>query len=342
MNKKATIILLSASLAFLVATVLLFKGIETTNVLGDIQINLSDLPKEGDMYLVYIDNAAKFALSETIKATPSGTEDFYTLCEKNHQMCNDIPQHFGPNFKKHLDSFNKVYNQKLDIKNYKFSSKVITLDGKVGIEMTGVSTDKIDIKKGEFITYRVNPSFKIRASLEDLNRLAATSEISAVSFLNDIVNKFKKCSEYKERVNCFCDKTEINPQELPEGYKISIITTAEKDKLFGGVEYQFKLFDPKDNLVVRGRTPQIKILAGIMGDYRYAEDDLKNNLCYPGALSKDKTYIIDKNSEKGRIFLFSGEANCKGVSTFNMAEFVRESDYSKLNKPLCSEIGIKS
>ncbi len=343
MNKKAAIILLSASLAFVLATVLLLRGAETTNVLGSAQLNLSSLHKEGELYLAYIDNAAKFSLSETMKSTPVGSQDFYTLCKKNNPLCNDISQHFGPNFMKHLDSFNKVYGQGLYLKNYEFKSKIITINNQLGIELIGVSTDKIIIKKGEDIAYSVSPNFKIQASLEDLNNLATTAEIMAVSFLNGVVNKFQECSKQKEVTDCFCEKTGINPQELPEGYKVSIITIAEKEKLSERVEYKFKLFDPADKIVMRGRAEQIKTLKGIIiGAYEYVEGDVKNNFCYPGAFSKDKSYIFDKNSEKGQLYSFLGEANCKGVSTFNMVEFVKESDFGKINKPLCSEIGIKS
>lgn len=82
MDKKAAIILLSASLAFIIATVILLNGVKTENILGSSQMSIFSVQKEGDLYLVYIDNAAKFSLAETIKITPSGSQDFYTLCKK--------------------------------------------------------------------------------------------------------------------------------------------------------------------------------------------------------------------------------------------------------------------
>lgn len=343
MNKKATVILLSASLAFIIATVMLINGVKTVNVLGSAQMNLFSLQKEGYLYLAYIDNSAKFSLAETMKTAPLGSQDFYTLCKNNNAQCKDISQYFGQSFKKYLDSFNGAYDQKLDLNSYNFSSKLVVLDNKLGIELIGVSTDNISIKKGEDITYFVSPNFKIRADLEDLNKLATTPETIAITFFNELVNKFQKCLEQnKEKDTCFCDQSEINPGELPEGYKVSIITTAEKEKLFGGVEYQFKLLDKGNSIVMYGRGQQIRTLKGIFGAYEYAKDDAEKNLCYPGAFSKINGYVFGNSSEKGKLYSFSGGANCKGVSAFNMVEFVKGSDFGKLNKADCSKIGIKS
>lgn len=345
MNKKAAIILLSASLAFVIATVMLLKGAETQNVLGDAQLNLSSLPKEDELYFAYIDNAVKFALAETIKLTPSGSQDFYTLCKNNNPSCDEISNHFGTIFQKHLDSFNMAYGQKLDLKNYKFSSKLIVSGNKLEIELVGISMDPIEIKKSEDMTYKVKPNFKIRADLEELNSLATTTETIAITFFNDVANKFERCVRQINSGwnNCFCDNSEIDTKNLPEDYKVSIITTVEREQLFGGVEYQFKLLDKKGNVIARDRGKYIRTLKGVFGAYEYIDEDVKKNACYPGAFAKDRTYTFDSlNPTKGRLYLFSREANCKGVSKFDMVGFVREFDYGKVTGSDCSLIGVKS
>jgi hypothetical protein len=345
MNKKATIILLSASLAFIIATVILLNGVKTINILGSSQISIFSIQKEGDLYLAYIDNAAKFSLAETIKITPSGSQDFYTLCKNDKPSCAEISQHFGTIFKKHLDSFNTAYNQKLDIKNYKFSSKLTKLDNQPAIEIIGVSTDQIILQKGEDLKYLISPNFKVRADLEELNSLATTTETIAITFFNDVASKFEKCLRQINSGlnNCFCDNSEIETKNLPEEYKISIITTVEREKLFGGVEYNIKLLDKKGNAVASKRGEYIKDLKGILGAYEYTDEDVKRNACYPGAFAKDRTYTFDGlNPVKGRIYLFSTEANCKGVSNFDMVGFIKESDYGKVTGSDCSLIGVKS
>lgn len=342
-NKKAAIILLSASLAFFVASVILMNTLKTPSVLGETQLNISRLFKEGNLYSAYIDNAAKFALAETIKFTPSGSQDFYTLCKNKNPSCSDISQHFGENFKKHLDSFNTAYDQKLDIKSYKFSSEPTILNNKLAIKLVGTSTDPIIIQKGEDLMYMIKPNFKIIVDLEELNNLATTAETKAIAFFNDVTNKFEKCLRQINSGlnNCFCDKSEIDTKNLPENYVVSIITTVERKNLFGGVEYKFKLLDKKGNVITSDRGEYVKTLKGIFGAYEYI--DVDKNSCYPGAFEKDRPYTFDSlNTVKGKIYLFSRDANCVGVSKFNMVGFVRESDFGKVTGSDCSLIGVKS
>lgn len=186
----------------------------------------------------------------------------------------------------------------------------------------------------------IKPSFRIKASLEDLNQLSTTPETIAISSFNSIVNNFQKCLEH-DKVGCFCDESEINTVDIPEGYKISIITTAEKEKLFGGANYMFKLLDKNTNVVMQGRRQQIINIKGIFGAFEYIESDVKNKLCYPGAFSKSQGYLFDRSSGKFRLYIFSSDANCKGVAKFDMVTIIKESDYEKLKGAKCSEIGVK-
>lgn len=337
MNKKAAIILISASLAFFIASVIFLNTqLKTPNILGEAQLEILNLPKEAELYMAYIENAAKFALAETMKMNPPNQKDFYTLCSTGDELCNDLPQYFKATFSKHIKSFNKAYDQKIDISNYKFESMSITR--KQAIETTGVSTDKIKIKKGENIVYMVEPNFKIQATLEELNELSTTPETIAIAFLYEVADKFKKCWEENKdkKKNCYCRDSEIKPSELPEGYTISIITTAEirKQKPLEEVNYQFKLLE-KENKVVKHET-----LKGIFGAYEHIKNDLENKLCYPGAFSIDKGYVTDKNSEKGKLYFFEGAANCAGVAEFLMVEYVKESEFGNFEgRPDCPEIG---
>jgi len=346
MNKKAAVILLAASLAFFVAGVILMNTIKTPRVLGETQLNLSMLHKEGELYMAYIDNAAKFALAETVKTVPSGSQDFYTLCKTNHVLCNDFSKYFGEKFAKHLASFNKAYNQDIGIKSYKFSSKPIRLNNQPAIELIGVSTEQIRIQKGEDITYLLYPNFKVQADLEELNKLATTKETLAIAFFNELANKVYECLKQKNSKldNCFCDDSEIDVKNLPEDYKISIITTADREKLFGGVVYYFKLLDSKGKPVTIVRDQPVSTnFKSIFGAYEYIDEDTKKNVCYPGAFAKDRTYTFEGvNQVKGRLYLFSGEANCVGVSKFNMVGFIKESDYGKVTGSDCSLIGVKT
>lgn len=328
MNKKAAIILISASLAFFIASVIFLNTqLKTPNILGKTQIEMLNLDKEAELYLAYIENAAKFTLAETIKMYPDQEDKW--------------PQHFKTAFSKHVTSFNKAYDQKIDMNNYKFEFESRSITRKQAVEITGTSTDEIEIRKGENIVYMVKPSFKIQATLKELDELATTPETIAIALLYELADKFKKCWEENKdkKKNCYCHESEINPSELPEGYSISIITTAEirKQKPPKEVNYQFKLLD-KENKVVKYKT-----LKGVFGAYEHIKNDLKNKLCYPGAFSIDKGYVIDKNSEKGKLYFFEGGANCKEVGEFSMVEYIKESEFGNFEgRPDCSKIGIKN
>lgn len=344
MNKKAAIILLSASLAFLVASAILISPqIRTPTAIGDSQLKLFNLQKTEDSYMLYLDIAAKFALAETMKMTDSGQE-IYALCIAKQRACEELPQYFKTAFGKHVEAFNKAYKQNLNVDNYEFKSKITALeDGKPAIEFLGISKDNIIVKKEQDLTYTIKPNFKIKAGLEELNKLAITPEIMAINYFNNVVDKFQRCIEKTkdQKISCFCENSEISPTMLPEGYEISIITTTKKENLLGGAEYQFKLYKG-ESIVIREGRQKVRTLKGIFGAYELLEKDLENKLCYPGAFSVEQGYLIGKNSEKGKLHFYTGDANCKGVSTFSMVEFVKESDFGRLKSPECSEIGVKS
>jgi len=338
MNKKAAIILLSASLAFIIASVILMNTqLKMTNVLGDYQLALVGLQKEEGVYMAYIENAAKFSLAETMKILPTAKEDFYSLCKSKNRACSDdLPKHFRTAFKKHIDSFNIAYGQNIQLENYKFTSKLITLKG-TAIELVGVSTDFINIKKGEDIIYKVKPSFKIQANLDDLNKLATTSETIAIAFFNDVVNTLQRCSKINQKTSCYCDDSGFNPNELPEGYHIKISTAAERAQLSKAVEYKFELLY-KNDIVKSGGREITRSLMGRFGAHKFFDQDTANKLCYPGIISK--LDFIEKSDEKGKLYFFLGDANCAGVSKFSMVEFVKDSELGEVKGPYCSKIGV--
>lgn len=347
LNKKAAIILLTSSLAFIVATVMLLDSIKLTSVIGTNQMSLIDLPKEESVYMAYLEVGAKFALAETMRVMPSSYEDMYTACNMGKESCKEVPVYFKAAFKKHVNSFNKAYEknlkQILNIDDYEFKSRILTIDNKRVIELVGVSKEKAWINKNENLSYGFYPSFKILADLETLNEMSKTTENMVMTSFNQIVDKFQRCLNVnKDKAKCYCDGSDIDLSEIPEGYKISIVTTSEKDKLFGGAEYQFKLLDKNNQIVVYGRRQQVRTLRGIFGSYGITNEDLQSNRCFPGALSISRGEVISKETGKGKLYSFEGGANCKGYADFRMVEFVKEADYSNVSGPLCSDIGVKS
>lgn len=340
-NKKAAIILLSASIAFFIASVMFLNTeIKLPTVLGENQMKLLNLQKEEVKYLIFIEDAAKLALAETIKMFPSTQQDFYELCRSKNRACEELPTYFKNSFQKYINSFNKAYNQNLKLDNYEFKSKIIELEKKTAIELTGVSTSKVYMKKGEDILYIVKPNFKLRVSLDELNELATTPKTMAISFFNDVVKKFQMCSKIDKEISCICDDSLITPAELPEGYHIKISTTAGRELLDRVAEYKFELLYKNDVVDVEGKK-MVRNLRGRFGAHEFFNEDLNNKLCFPGIIPKSRIYFIEREFEKGWLFFFFGDANCAGISKFSMIEFVKESQLSEVKGPYCSKIGIK-
>lgn len=333
MNKKAAIILLSASLAFIISSIMLLNThLKTGYVMGDSQMAMIGIHKEAEIYLMYIDTAAKFSLADTIKQK----KDSYDLCSKGKQeACNELSKHFRNIFKKHITSFNKVYAQNIDVNNYEFKFEFRISGDEVIVGLTGISKDNIIIKIGEKIRYKVKPSFKILVNLAELDELATTPKTIAISFFNDLVNKFKKCPEKNSGKNCICEDTEINPNELPDDYRIKITTEATKEALAKSAKYKFELL--YNNEVVASRE-----LMGKFGAFEFVKTDIDNKICYPGIIPKERVYLgIEKGAEKGKLYFSVRDANCKGVSKFSMVEFVKESNFGELTITKCKEIGVK-
>ena len=341
MNKKAAIILLSASIAFFIASVIFLNTqIKMPYVLGDSQLAILGLEEDAEIYRTYLETAAKFSLAESIKVVPEGQKkDFYTLCSEKHKVCDELPIYVKKAFKKHLTSFNKVYDQNLNINNYEFKTTQRVLDNKAAIELVGVSTGKIVIRKGDNIQYSEKPNFKMAVNLEELNELATTSETIAKSFFRDVVEKFKNCPSKNEGKNCLCENSIINPDELPEGYHIKITTESERNELSKSAKYKFELL--RGNEVISVDKRSTVYIVGRFGAHDFIKKDKDENLCYPGIISKQRIYFIEKESEKIQLFFYISEANCPGISEFSMVDIVKESELEGLTSTECKDIGVK-
>lgn len=350
MNKKAAIILLSASIAFFIASAIFFSTqVKMPYVLGDSQMSVARLHEEGELYLAYLEDAAKLALAESMKIIPKDQKkDIYTLCSEKPESCDEISKHFKGIFKKHVESFNKAYDQHLSVDNYKFDLARRTIDGKPLIELVAVSTDEVKVKKGEDIEYTIKPSFRIQASLDELNQLSATSEVIAVLFFKEVVDKFKNCQKQDKKTTCICGDPEIDPNKLPEGYHIKVTTEAEREDLIRAANYKFELLHGNDVVPIGKigwwlwkKDKVFESVPGRLGAFEFISADFNKSLCYPGAISKPRVYLIEKNSEKGKLFFFVEPANCQGISEFSMVAIVRESELKGLTTTKCEEIGVK-
>jgi len=157
-NKKAMLILLMSSIAFLIAAILFFKVGNKINVgpkvdfIGHTQYKIFDYYGSGEEMLLYLDIAAKESAGIVWQKGMSETQ-FIIL--------------FKPVFNKYLENFNKKFPRKefnLSVDNYTISVKdkklILTTDKRLQVARTNlVHSDDANLESG--IKYKINPSISI-------------------------------------------------------------------------------------------------------------------------------------------------------------------------------------
>lgn len=187
--KKGTILLLIASLGFLVASIWMIQTQLKPKNIGDIQFAVLDLGNGGQDKLFYIDKAVEYSLKNALEIKSriyKSQEKTYTNkevcnlqldackekkpdCETNLKLfCNDeVEKGFKESFTKYLEILNAETNNKLEINDYQFEIKTITSEIMTKareIEITGKTTKTLKSKEGD-VGYSINPNFRVRAEL---------------------------------------------------------------------------------------------------------------------------------------------------------------------------------
>ncbi|MBI4447897.1 hypothetical protein HY643_02860 [Candidatus Woesearchaeota archaeon] len=139
-NKKATVVLLASSIAFLIAVVIFYAATpnmqpgQRTKYLGETELKVYDTYQNGEAIMIYIDEAARQSARKA--AQENGT----------------FEQNFKKNFQQHITQMRKIYNVSLSSDNYAIT--------KTGSEVKGITTQKITLKENG-IEYSFMPNFKV-------------------------------------------------------------------------------------------------------------------------------------------------------------------------------------
>ncbi len=184
-SKKGTILLLIASIGFLVASIWLMQVHIKPKNTGNTEFDIVNLGNEGENYLYYIDRAAELSLQKAldVKSREYKTQEkTYTNrevcniqldackegkpdCETNLKLfCKDeMLKAFKENFDKYIKTFNEETGKQLDIRDYQFEIKTTTTKTRE-IEITGKTNKALEEKK-EGIEYSIKPNFRVKVKI---------------------------------------------------------------------------------------------------------------------------------------------------------------------------------
>ncbi|MEM4244721.1 MAG: hypothetical protein QW404_00085 [Candidatus Nanoarchaeia archaeon] len=188
-NKKGTILLLMASLGFLIASIWLMQSQIKPKNIGEIEFNTIQLGNKAENNLFYIDRAAEHSLKKALdiksrnyqSATKTYTnkevcnlhidacKDKKPDCETNLKIfCQDeVVNAFKQTFTKYLEILNTETGSNVEIADYKIEARVITseMTEKIReIEIIAKTTKDIKTKEGE-VEHSIKPNFKAKAKL---------------------------------------------------------------------------------------------------------------------------------------------------------------------------------
>ena len=154
--KKGTIILLIASLSFLVTTALFFNAEVKSFRIASAEYQLIGMSYDAEKVMLYLDLAAKAALKDAVR-------DNRELC-KNIKDCEGIVlERFIPQFRVYTGMLNNEFKLDIDIAKYNFklmARESRTTDIKQDLEFIGTYNGKLALKKKD-ITYSIRPNFSV-------------------------------------------------------------------------------------------------------------------------------------------------------------------------------------
>ncbi|MFH1332136.1 MAG: hypothetical protein ABIH63_02525 [archaeon] len=188
-SKKGTIILLIASIGFLIASIWLMQVHLKPRNIGSVEFTALKLGNQGQNHLYYIDKAAEYSLSNALDVKSRNyktQEKVYTNrevchlqldacregkadCETNLKLfCEDeVLKAFKENFAQYIQIFSRETEQKLDVNDYEFQIKTITseMTTKIrDIEVTGKTTTELKEEEGG-VKYSMTPNFKVKVKI---------------------------------------------------------------------------------------------------------------------------------------------------------------------------------
>ncbi len=188
-NKKGTILLLMASLGFLVASIWLMQSQIKPKNIGEIEFNAIQLGNKAENNLFYIDRAAQHSLKKAldVKSRNYQSQDkTYTnkevcnlhidVCKEKKPNCeanlkifcqDEVTNAFKQIFTKYLEIFNKETGSKIEITDYEIEARIITYEmtEKVReIEIIAKTTKEIKTKEGD-VEHSIKPNFRTKAKL---------------------------------------------------------------------------------------------------------------------------------------------------------------------------------
>lgn len=188
-NRKGTVLLLIASIGFLIASVWLMQSEIKPKNIGSIEFAVLELGNSGQNNLYYIDVSAEYSLINALEIKSrnyQSQQKTYTnkevcnlqldACQKGATDCktnlklfceDEIEKAFRERFSKYLENLNKETKNELSIKDYQLEIKTITseMTTKVReIEVVGKTEKTIKTKEGN-IEYSIKPNFRVRVKL---------------------------------------------------------------------------------------------------------------------------------------------------------------------------------
>lgn len=142
-------------------------------------------------------------------------------------------------------------------------------------------------------------------------QIIEAEESKAENFFNKIKNIFMTCSQITEPVECVCDNSDINPSELPRGYKINI-----KAPPAGSDEYTLSLINKDGKISLQSK---IKMKLGQWSErklFETCDDSQAGIIQYEINMDRTAMYFVyyypdychEGNREKSAIYLASYQA----------------------------------
>jgi hypothetical protein len=185
-GKKGTVLLLIASLGFLIASIWLMEMQIKPKNIGKIEYSLIELGNKGIDQMYYTDKAAQYSLKNALEIKSRTYQQGLTIkqicnlqldecqqgkadCQTNLKLfCKDeLEKAFKEEFSKYLGNLIIQTGSEVLITDYQFEITEITsnMTAKTReIEITGKTTKTLQ-GKAESIEYKIKPNFRARAKL---------------------------------------------------------------------------------------------------------------------------------------------------------------------------------
>ena len=185
-GKKGTVLLLIASLGFLIASIWLMEMQIKPKNIGKIEYASIELGNKGVDQMYYIDKAAEYSLKNVLEIKSRTYQQGLTIkqicnlqldecqqgkadCQANLKLfCKDeLENAFKTEFSKYLGNLIIQTGSDVLVNDYRFEIKEITsnMTAKTReIEITGKTTKNLQ-GKAEGIEYKIKPNFRVKAKL---------------------------------------------------------------------------------------------------------------------------------------------------------------------------------